>query len=172
MKVDEVAEELIRERLEGRKRARAKAKDKLEVEKRESKLAGASSGASLEVMLNRLIEAVKMIRVTEGLPATRDGWIAMLAEPADEQRLRFARVRAGIARNHQHPMIRNAPRFAAAAYRFTCDALKPWVRCGDGGAGPCPLCWRGANTGMHLLTACKSPAARAVNPHSLPPNPH
>ena len=45
MKVDEVAEELIRERLEGRKRARAKAKDKLEVEKRESKLAGASSGA-------------------------------------------------------------------------------------------------------------------------------
>jgi len=27
---------------------------------------------------------------------------------------------------------------------------------------PCPLCGRGANTGMHLLTACKSTAARAV----------
>ena len=72
------------------------------------------------------------------------------------------RVRAGIARNHQHPMIRNAPRFTAVAYRFACDALKPWVRRGDGSAAPCPLCGRGANTGMHLLTACKSTAARAV----------
>ena len=66
-------------------------------------------------------------------------------------------------------MIRNAPRFAAVAYRFTCDALKPWVRCGDGGAGPCPLCGRGANTGMHLLTACKSTAARAVMKDILRP---
>ena len=56
----------------------------------------------------------------EKLPETRDGWIAMLAELADDQRERFDRGRAGIARNYQHPLIRNAPRFAAVAYRFTC----------------------------------------------------
>ena len=120
-------------------------------------------------MIRESLLKVTDVPATEGLPATRDGWIALLAEPADEQRLRFARVRAGIARNHQHPMIRNAPRFAAVAYRFTCDALKPWVRCGDGGAGPCPLCGRGANTGMHLLTACKSTAARSVMKDILRP---
>jgi len=120
-------------------------------------------------MIRESLLKVTDVPATEGLPATRDGWIALLAEPADEQRLRFARVRAGIARNHQHPMIRNAPRFAAVAYLFTCDALKPWVRRGDGGAGPCPLCGCGANTGLHLLTACKSTAARAVMKDILRP---
>jgi len=36
------------------------------------------------------------VPATEELPATRGGWIALLAEPAADQRLRFARVRAGI----------------------------------------------------------------------------
>ena len=70
------------------------------------------------------------------LPGTRDRWLELLAEPAADQCERFARVRAGIARNHQHPMIRVAPLFAAVAYRLTCAALKPWVRRGYGKAAP------------------------------------
>ena len=97
----------------------------------------------------------------EEWPTSGGEWRELLAKNAEEVRDWFKRSRSGIARNHQHPIIRVAKEHAAISFRFCQPSLKPFKRAHDHD-DVCQLCGVGRNSGFHLLAECLSTKARSV----------
>ena len=120
-------------------------------------------------MLNASVEEVVAVDVTTELwPGSRESWRIRLEGSAEEIKEWHSALIAGIESNHQHPLLRAAPRQAAICFRFICPSLKPYGR-GDDPLDTCQLCGEGENSGFHLLTSCKCHKAFEIRHGLLPP---